>query len=417
MWLGILSSCGTAPARPCTEDTECILEGRIGTCEAVGFCSYEDEACPESAGFGPYAGDGLAGQCVGGGSTMGSTSSSGSTGATAGGSGGEASTTENGTTGTCTTDCGDPTVEPAMPVELDDPVRLRAIALLDGGVAVGGERVAGAETGWLAVFDDEAQTARWVAAEDLLSEAQVSAVDVRDDGSVVVAGARGAEEERPFLSAFDGDGALLWSRAWNTLGTDTVAGVAVDRNEAWVAGTLDDRGWVERVDAEGASLWSQQWVLDASVTRPEAVANFQGTVALFGSRGRGGGVRVLSATGGLLSEVQVERMQAVNAGSSLIAVGDGVTRFDAVGDALWSEELDAEARGVASTYDGGAWVILSASGGLEAVRLDPEGGRLATVAVDVDVADGVAVAANSTRAWLLVSGDEQSQLLRWRLSP
>lgn len=417
VWLGILSGCGTAPARPCTEDSECILQGRIGTCEAVGFCSYEDEACADSAGFGPYAGEGLAGECVGSASTMGSTTSAGSTGATVESSGGDVSTTQKATTGTCTTDCGDPTVEPAMPVELDGPVRLRAIALLDGGVAVGGERVAAEETGWLAVFDDDVETARWVAAEDTLSEAQVSAVDVRDDGSVLVAGARGVDRERPFLTAFDGDGALLWSRAWNTLGTDTVAGVAVDRNEAWVAGTLDDRGWVERVDAAGVSLWSQQWVLDASATRPEVVANFQGTVALFGARGRGGGARFLSPTGGLLSEVGAERVQAVDGGSSLIAVGDAVTRFDAAGDTLWSEELDGEARGVASTYDGGAWVIISASGGLEAVRLGPDGGFLATVAVDVEVADGVAVAASSTRAWLLVSGDDQSQLLRWRLSP
>ena len=157
-------------------------------------------------------------------------------------------------------------------------------------------------------------------------------------------------------------------------------------------------------------------MLDASATRPEVVANFQGTVALFGARGRGGGARFLSPTGGLLSEVGAQRVQAVDGGSSLIAVGDAVTRFDAAGGTLWSEDLDGEARGVASTYDGGAWVIISASGGLEAVRLGPDGGFLATVAVDVEVADGVAVAANSTRAWLLVSDDDQSQLLRWRLS-
>lgn len=383
----------------------------------MGFCSYEDEACADSAGFGPYAGEGLAGECVGGGSTTGSTTFGGSTGATTEGSGSEVSTTQDATTGTCTTDCEGPTVEPAVPIQVDEPVRLSAIALVDAGIAVGGERVAGTETGWLAVFDDDAETARWVAAEDSLGEAQVNAVEVRDDGAVLVAGARGVEGERPFLTAFDPDGSQLWSRSWNTLGTDTVAGVATDRNEAWVAGTLDDRGWVERVDAEGVSLWSQQWVLDGSATRPEVAANFQGTVALFGPRGRGGGTRVLSATGGLLSEVEAERVQAVDGGSSLIAVGQGVTRFDAVGDVLWSEELVAEPRGVASTFDGGAWVILAVGGGLEAVRLGPGGGFLATVAVDVGAADGVAVAASSTRAWLLVSGDDQSQILRWRLSP
>lgn len=390
------------------------MQGRIGMCEAVGFCSYEDEACAGSAGFGPYAGEGLAGQCVGGGSSSGS--SSVSNGTSGEGSGSGVSATETGASETCTTECGEPTAEPAAPLETSEPVRLRDVVLTETGIAVGGSRIAGA-TGWLAAVDDDAETPRWVVAEEGLSEAHVLSVDIRDDGAIVVAGARGAELERPFLTAVDDDGVLLWSRAWNTLGVDTVAGVAADENEAWVAGTLDDRGWIERVDAEGVSLWSQQWVLDESSTRPEAVANFQGALVSFGARGRGGGARVLSAAGVLLAEVGTGRVEAVDAAGSLISVGDDAMRFDAGGDTLWSADLDAQARGVASTDDGGAWVILSASQGLDAVRLAPDGEVLATFAIDVDVADGVAVDADSDRAWLLVSGDEQTQVLRWRLSP
>lgn len=416
VWLGILSGCSEAPARPCTEDSECILQGRIGTCEAVGFCSYPDDGCASSAGFGPYAGEGLAGQCIGEGSqTSTGTSPSTSTNA-AETSAGSGSTTETGSTGTCTADCGDPSVEPGPPIELADPVRLQDIVLIADGVAVGGSRVAGT-TGWLARVDDDAETPRWVVAEEGLSEAHILSLDTRDDGALVVAGARGADLERPFLTAFEGDGALLWSRAWSTLGTDTIAGVATDRNEAWVAGTLDGRGWAERLDEAGVSRWSQQWVLDASSTRPEVVANFQGTLVSLGALGPGGGVRVLSAAGVVLAEVEVGPVEAVDVQGSLISVGDDVARLDAHGDTLWSAELDAEARGVASTYDGGAWVILSVGGDLEARRMGPDGAVQASVTVDAGVADGVAVDADSERAWLVVSNDDEQQLQRWRLSP
>lgn len=415
VWLGILSGCGEAPARPCTEDSECILQGRIGTCEAVGFCSYPDDACASSAGFGPYAGEELAGQCVGEGAE---TTSGTNTGAatTSTDPPGESSTTEEASTGSCTSDCDGPTVEPASPLEITAPLRLNALALVDGGVVAGGWRVAGG-AGWLARVDDDAEATRWVVAEEGLSEARVLSIDTRDDGGFVVAGLRGAELERPYLTAFNAAGELLWSRAWDTLGADTVAGVAADRNEAWIAGTLDERGWVERVDEAGLSVWSQQWALDASATRPEVVANFQGTVVTFGARGRGRGLRVLSSAGAILSDAETEPVDAIDVGGSLIAVGERVARFDARGGTLWASELDADARGVASTHDGGAWVIQSAGAGLEAIRIAPDGELLATFGVDVEGAGGVAVDADSERAWLFVSNDEASSIQRWRLSP
>jgi hypothetical protein len=68
--LGLLGGAGSTACLPygaffCTEDVQCRHDGAVGTCEAVGFCSFSDDACPSGRRFGELAEGALASACVG----------------------------------------------------------------------------------------------------------------------------------------------------------------------------------------------------------------------------------------------------------------------------------------------------------------------------------------------------------------
>ena len=65
-------SCGGGQVFACADDSACAG----GVCQPEGFCSFPDESCDSGQRFGEFAGDGLAGVCVGtaGTSTTGETS-------------------------------------------------------------------------------------------------------------------------------------------------------------------------------------------------------------------------------------------------------------------------------------------------------------------------------------------------------
>jgi hypothetical protein len=50
----------------CFEHTACVLDGVAGYCEGTGYCSFDDDSCPEGRRYGPHAGA-YTDQCVGGG--------------------------------------------------------------------------------------------------------------------------------------------------------------------------------------------------------------------------------------------------------------------------------------------------------------------------------------------------------------
>lgn len=60
-----LSSCVGGNAFPCEVTSECVDGGRIGVCQADGWCSFPDAGCTSGQRYGEHAGDGLAGLCVG----------------------------------------------------------------------------------------------------------------------------------------------------------------------------------------------------------------------------------------------------------------------------------------------------------------------------------------------------------------
>jgi hypothetical protein len=57
----VLAACRIQDPFPCTLDEHC---GSSGVCEAVGYCSFPDEACPYERRYDDLAGDDLGGQCV-----------------------------------------------------------------------------------------------------------------------------------------------------------------------------------------------------------------------------------------------------------------------------------------------------------------------------------------------------------------
>lgn len=87
---------------PCSDNGQCIFEGRPGVCEPPGYCAYEDGSCPSGMRFGPTA-DAFANDCVPPGGVAGSGSESAATGESSSGS--EATTTDP---MSCNTGCMNP---------------------------------------------------------------------------------------------------------------------------------------------------------------------------------------------------------------------------------------------------------------------------------------------------------------------
>ncbi|MCR9163207.1 MAG: hypothetical protein ACE37F_23255 [Nannocystaceae bacterium] len=66
----------------CSEESDCVLNGLPGSCEASGYCSFPDLDCPTGSRYSQHAPSALAGECVdpggGGSGSGGDTTSSGS---------------------------------------------------------------------------------------------------------------------------------------------------------------------------------------------------------------------------------------------------------------------------------------------------------------------------------------------------
>jgi hypothetical protein len=93
----LAGGCLDALEYPCESITQCTVDGKDGTCHPSGWCSYPDDECESGHRFGPAAGDGLAGDCVGRDTDGGSAS----------GSSGESSSASTLVAESSTGDCGD----------------------------------------------------------------------------------------------------------------------------------------------------------------------------------------------------------------------------------------------------------------------------------------------------------------------
>ena len=59
-----LAGCNDADAFTCVEDAQCQQNGVDGTCQPLGFCSFDDASCASGQRYGSLAPDGVAGKCV-----------------------------------------------------------------------------------------------------------------------------------------------------------------------------------------------------------------------------------------------------------------------------------------------------------------------------------------------------------------
>ena len=62
--VGVLLAGCSGPAFECVEDMGCVRGEVVGTCEAVGYCSFGDGSCGSGRRFGELAPAGVAGRCV-----------------------------------------------------------------------------------------------------------------------------------------------------------------------------------------------------------------------------------------------------------------------------------------------------------------------------------------------------------------
>jgi len=198
--LAALAACGVAPYA-CIEDDQCVLGGRLGRCEPVGFCSYPDDACPSGARFSENADAPLAGRCVD-------------------------AQTEGSSDGPPA--CGDAVVDGDE--QCDDGNRR------DGDGCNADCRPSG-ETRW------SVTVAEGTAAAIASSATMVIAVGHDDDASVIV--------------AVDAGGAPSWGALvqQGPGATRAARGVAIDGDDIWVVGEedgpIDPRAWAQRLDATG----------------------------------------------------------------------------------------------------------------------------------------------------------------------
>jgi hypothetical protein len=65
MTLALLATaCTKASTFVCADASDCADGSFSGTCQANGYCSFDDDVCPSGQRYGDLAGDDLAGECV-----------------------------------------------------------------------------------------------------------------------------------------------------------------------------------------------------------------------------------------------------------------------------------------------------------------------------------------------------------------
>lgn len=162
------------------------------------------------------------------------------------------------------------------------------------------------------------------------------------------------------LNKFDSDGTLLWSRQLGTAGRDQSTGVSVDGlGNIYISGYTDGSleglnsgeydAFLSKYDPDGTLLWTRQLGTAESDRGLDVSVDGLGNVFLSGS------------TMGSLVGPNVNSEDAF------------VSKFDAAGMLLWIQQLGAigfDARGVAADGAGGAYIAGTTSGFLPGGLID-----------------------------------------------
>src|SRR5262245_38588595 len=60
----VAAGCGAQGNFQCNDNSECVLAGATGTCEANGYCSFPDGECSSGQLYGECAPAGIGGRCA-----------------------------------------------------------------------------------------------------------------------------------------------------------------------------------------------------------------------------------------------------------------------------------------------------------------------------------------------------------------
>lgn len=382
--LALVQGCFGAREYACTDAAQCIVGGVQGTCEGAGFCAFPDDACDSGRRFSPFAGDGLARECV---DAVGTTTDVGSTGmmTTTTTTTSDATSAAESSSG-CTTDCEQPDWRWTLRDAELGAGRAHGLAHQGSRVIVTGEREVDVDrTETFAAIHDATTGDRdapiSIAPDDDASGVG-TAIAATTDAFVVVGHEASTAGLRAFIARFDAD-TLAWIHRHDTLLDDEYRGVGLAADgRAIAAGRSGVDAIVHAFDEAGDTVFART----ISPTAPVSSATLHAiAVAPGGTSWIAGAL----ATGRQTSDPWARRLQA-----------DGGTAFEFIDDDPAS--TPDVARAIAGLADGGLVIggVVANEGWL--ARVAAETSQTARVLDDGDVLglalapDGSIVAAGWT---------------------
>ncbi len=427
------AACLEPPARACQRDEECQLDERRGECGGPGYCIYPSEQCESGVEFGPFAGEGLAGQCVEGevaatgGTTGDDAGDNADTDATDDGSEGGGPTTSGATDGSEGTGAESLEVWQLVRIAVDGP----GVAL--GGVdeSLGRIAVVGTDTGdSLIVAAVDGDSVAWTFDATLIDAARGEAVAVNAAGEVWVAGNRTLfrpDSARPYVARIAADGTLQWSTSWDTLGRDWLAGAGVDDvGNATAVGVLDDEPWLLRLDPDGNLLTSQQWSADVDGLTPVAASVSAGGLSVLAGPNAGSeDLRLVNSSGVVLLQAPAP----ISAGQTVSKLDAGPTAITLMGDTwLVSADYEAQARwsvqteatqlsGLAVDGQGRTFVVGDGGGATVLWSFDADGAPGESVTVIEGSFSPAVVTVDDAGLVVATAASDAAEIVIWAVRP
>lgn len=315
----------------CIDSSDCRSGEKLGTCEAEGWCSFPDDACPSGARYGDHAGGGLAGECVPSDSASTTGDDAGTTASTTATTTSTTVTSNTATSLTTSDPSGDPTTsvdDTTTDVELCGNGALDPGELCDDGNEIVGDGcnpgcIPAGEVAWGVVVDagangfDGAFTIEPFANGDL-----AVGVALASDGGA-----------QPGVWRVDVDGNVLWQWSfglevpWSSAYTWGLDIDALHEEIIAVSATGDGPDGAQiavgMVDASGATRWSQV----VGGTSFAATVDPAGELWSAGYDLTGAGAFLHYAADGNLIDTLVGEPYSPDTGFPFEAVHDGNDRF------------------------------------------------------------------------------------------
>lgn len=406
-----LTACFGDRTYPCERSEQCRVDGRMGTCEPVGFCSYPDDRCASRSRYGPHAPDEIADRCV---EDEGETSTQGAATTSATPSCGDGhidpgETCDDGNdiaADGCNDDCetsGTPMWSLTEPAAVANDLAWMGETLVIAGAAI--TDATGRDVLVTARDPDDGGELWRVVLDSGLGDDDVAwGVAAGSDAIVVVGSETTAAGLRAIVRGLDGTGNVTWNHAFDSLADD--AWRAIDRDDAgtlWITGAIAGSGTLATYDADGTERWTRGLSgLAGTIGLDVAVAGSIAAVAgsltgdgegtdLF-ARGFGGDGATLVALERAGGPGDAGLAVARFADADLLVAGvltgsPYAARFAAAGELRWENNAICGADDGAvhdAAIDGAGHIVLAGSHGPRGwlAKLDPDSGRRWCVDLD-----------------------------------